>query len=907
MHAGLTSQFIHLNGGIMAKPVFLSMGGEADTKFAKQVKNLLPDPMVYFYQRSGEEGAKFRPEIEVEVQGCRLFVLFWSDDYFMSNHAKFELALFKKAVEAGHDADLLIVPTTRKHPNIQGNWTNPINSVNEYVLGRWRYERAVFQGDDPQRVAENIRRKLAKARLIDRALVARPSLFAQLKTTFARPNYQTVQFGLVWGFEGDGRRTALRQYMTAAHVNLTPRYVPLDTTEGPEDLLLRLYEYATPKHRQEVLQEAKSKRDGVAKAIRATLYAAGESKSYYVIALSRFTAADSGTLPFWLADVFSNIPPGNAPLAFVVVPNPITDAQMRFYPLSARARVQGLEEDEMKELVYKLSQEDSDPQRWTEERRTLVARVSGSSPSLCHAIMYAMSTEPTLDFLSKIADREADVFSANISALVGYIVNQFKERPGDLLALRLIERLGATSKQTLDAIFANRSDTESYDLYQLREYGLVEHLSGDIYRVPPLVQRRLGDALWSAGVSKQEVDSVLARFASELITENDEYGAVFASNKVAALLRTGTPVPAELDSYLTAATLFKAGLERYSNNEFVTAHSILQQAMRRLQEGVNLDPLTLIEIARYYGLASARIEKFEDVAVARSFLRDRALESRSTQAEAMVAFLDGFEARVRGHYRDAVSSFEDSRRKLEQVHFAERQRGAVLTELSRALLRLDPPEFDRAVSIAEEAYNQTKVVHNLNGFLRAKLARLEGVLFDGPSDVFQKEVEEINDFLGLLTEMCQRSGQDFHFVRRADLSRILAYQQKQSGESNRLDLTEAILFIEQALKLKRFAPTIARRWYLKLFDEMSDCSLELIKETEPILRTTEIQDRVHIKDALTIAVIVRARKNQEDARRLLRQYQDHLSDGVRNLLNRIIANRGQLGNKVTDYSRLDRI
>jgi hypothetical protein len=891
----------------MVRPVFLSMGGRADTKFAKQVKDLLPDPMVYFYQRSGEEGTNFRPEIEAEVQACRLFVLFWSDDYFKSEHAKRELALFKKTVEAGHDADLLVVPTTRRHPNIQGKWVNPVNTLEEFILGRWRYERAVFQGDDPQRVAENVRRKLAKARLIDRALVARPALLSQLKTALSRPNYQTVQFGLIWGYEGDGRRTALRQYMNAAHVNLTPRYVPLDTTEGPEDLLLRLHDHATPAHRQDVLETAKSKKDGVAKAIRTALYAAGESKSYYVVALSRFTASDSGSLPFWLADVFASIPPGNAPLAFVVAPNPITDAQMRFYPLSARVRIQGLEEDEMNELVYKLSQEDPDPARWTDDARALVSRVSGSSPSLCHSVMYAVSTEPSLDFLSRIAEREADVFSANISALVGYLVNQFKGRPDDLLALRLVERLGPTSKQTLDSIFASRGSAESYDLYQLRDYGLVEHLSGDIYRIPPLVQRRLGDALWAAGVSKQDVDAVLGKFAGELIVEGDDYGAVFASNKVTAQLRTNTAVPAELDSYVTAATLFKTGLERYTNNEFGTAHAILQQAMRRLQSGATLDPLTQIEIARYYGLASARIERFDEVAVARAFLHSSAVNARRAQARAMIAFLDGFEARVQGRYPDAVRSFENARELLNEVRFAERQRGAVLTELSRALLRLNPPAFDRAVSIAEEAYKQTRVVHNLNGLVRAQLARLEGVFFDRPQQAFRDGVEEINSLLDLLTEMCERSGQDFHLVRRADLSRILAFKRKQSGESTRLDLSEAIRLVELALRLKHFSPTVSRKWYLKVFDETADHSNELIKETEAALRSPAKEDRAHLKDALTVAVVVHARRSQEAARQLLRQYAGHVNDGFRNQLNRIIANNGQVGGTVTDYSRLDRI
>lgn len=892
----------------MAKPVFLSMGGEADTKFAKRVKDLLPDPMVYFYQRSGEEGVKFRPEIEAAVQGCRLFVLFWSESYFKSEHAKIELALFKKTIErTGRDADLLVVPTTRRHPNIQGKWKNPITSLEEDILGHWRFERAVFQGDDPQRVAENIRRKLAKARLIDRALVPRLNLIAQFDLALTRANYETAQFGFVWGFEGDGRRTALRQYMAGAHVNLTPRYVALDTTEGPEDLLLRLYDHASPKQRQAVLQLAESKKDGVAKAIRTALYTAGESKSYYVIVLSRFTASDSSPLPFWLADVFGSIPPGNSPIAFIVVSSPVSDAQMRYYPQGARIRVQGLDENEMNELVYKLSREDPNPARWTDERRSLVARISGSSPGLCHTIMYAMSTESSLEFLGRIANREAEIFSANISAIVNYIVSQFKGRHGDLLALRIIERLGATSKQTLDTIFSAQNEAESYDLYQLRDFGLVEHLSGDIYRVPPMLQRRLGDALWAAGPSKEEVDTVLGEFARRLIAEDDEYGAVFASNKVAAQLRTNTPVQAELTSYLTAATLYKAGLERYTNNEFVTAHSILQRALQRLQEGANIDAITQIEIARYYGLASARIENPEGVMKARAFLQDAGMRLRPAQAEAMVSFLDGFEARLQWRHTDAVRSFENAREQLEDVGSAERQRGAVLTELSRALLRIVPPNYNRAVSIAEEAYSQMKVVHNLNGLLRARLARLEGKFFNALLTDFEIEVAAINDYLELLTEMCERSGQDFHLVRRADLSRIITYRRKQSGELPILDLTEAIRFVEEAIMRKRFLPTLSHRWFLKMFDQASNHTLELIQETDEVLKATQIQDKAHFRDAVTIAVVARARLDQRQAKEMLNKHYDILADNHRRMLNQIINNHGKLSDEIDEYSRWDRI
>lgn len=887
----------------MTRPVFLSMGGKSDTKLAKKVKELLPDPMVYFYQHSGEEGVEFRPEIEAEINGCRLFVLFWSEEYFKSEHAKTELAMFKRLVAEGAAKDILVVPTKRKFPNIQGTWKNPLSSREEYILDRWRYERAVYESGDPTRIAENIRRKLEKAQIINRAMVPRPHLLAEIKKSLARPNFQTVQFALVSGYEGDGRRTAIRQHMESAHINLTPRYVPLDTTEGPEDLLLRILNNSNHSRRREILEGVK-KKGTHAKAIRTLLFESVESKNYYVIVLNRFTASDSGSLPSWLSDVFGNIGNGNAPIAFLVVPNPVTDSQKQYYPYAARIRIAGLDELEMDELVHKLVAEDKDPRRWTEDKMRIVVKISGSSPSLCQAIMYAMSTEPNLDFLDRIAQREAEIFSANISALVGYLVQQFKDRPGDILALRIVERLGIVSKRTLDEIFEIQGNIHPYDLYQLHEFGLIERLLDDTYRIPPLVQRRLGDALWASEIHKN-IDDLLLAFAKQMSFDEEDLSSVYASNKVTTQLRTLTSIPKNLELYVTTGTLFKTGLERYSKNEFDAAYTILQRAMRRLLEGAEIDSITQIEIARYYGLSAARQGQNNDVQIACDFLRGGNFQSRSSQAEAIALFLTGFQFRMEGRSREAVVNFEGAREKLRNIKFAERQRGAILTELSRAYLRLNPPQYDKAVATAQEAYDQTKVVHNLSGLIRAKISRFSAYQIGSPQQ--QDDESNIRDLIALLTEMCQRSNQDFHLAREADLERVLAFKRKQSGDSKIIDLTKAIQLNTAALAIKRMDQTKSEIWVLKLFDQMHDHVDELITETTVALESEGEQDKTFLRNAAVVKIIATSRKNQGGARGLLRKYMRLMDDYYRRLVNRIIDEKGAVGESMEDYLSLDRI
>lgn len=891
----------------MTRPVFFSMGGEKDGAFAKQVKDLLPDNMVYFYRRTGVEGVPFRGEIETELQSCRLLVVFWSEDYLASEAAKLELAFYRRLVEGqGHgNREVLVVPVRPDGPNIQEKWTNPITQKeDDFILGRWRLDRALDPAPDPQKVADQVLRKMERSNLSGRVLVSRPSVIEDIKRAVEMPGYQAHEFLFVVGFEGNGRRTALRQYMSSSYGNLTERAVGFDSSEGPEDLLLRMLESSgvAAKAREEIIASIKAGITTAIKELRKVVHEARAGKSYFVLTLDRFAAVDTVGVPFWVTDAFVNFGAGNAPLVFLVTSNPVSDELLAHFPKAGRVRVPGLDEKEMGELVHRLSLEDREPQRWTAEAKAKVVAASGGSPSLCQTIMYAMVSGGSMDFLDVIAKREEESFSANMSALLQHIISRFQNRRNEVLALKVIERLGLTSKTALDEILEPITQG-SYNLYELLEYGLLERLSDGIYRIPPLIQRRLGFLLLDS-FQDENLDALFARFAQKVMVTTDDYGTVYATNKILSGLRSGADAPG-LGAYLTTAMLFKVGIERYSSENYVHAHSLLSRAMDKLDEkGTVVDASTQVEIARYFGLASARVKAENDVQRACGFLSQRfAGSGRARQASAIAKFVKGFELRVKSEANKAIPEFESAIDLLEGVRRAERQRGAILTELSRAYLLRKPPNCDRAVSAAQRAYGEKQTVHNLSGLIRALIQRLIEEDFDDRK--FEAHVKDIRTELALLDEMSRRTGSDFALIRLSDLERVIILRLSER-QGLPVNLSVPIRLIDEAHELRRRDQTQAQGWMLRLADQGQDHGSRVLAEAQRVLDNPTRYLPSHVDQAVKAKIVVLARTSRSAALSVLQQHQSSLTPGPRAYLKNVIDQRGIIPPTNKGYMELSR-
>lgn len=846
-------------------PIFLSMGGVRDTALAEKVKDHLPDGLVYMYTRNGEEGTAFRREIEAEVNNCTLFVVFWSEDYLASPHAVLELATFKRSgepIDSGRD--LLVVPTSRKAPNIQRRWKNPINEKEEFTLGRWRLDRAVSPERDAEGIAELIKRKLDSLGFSNSIFVQRSDVQKSIAAALDAGDYYRREFVFVSGSEGDGRRTAIKMYMEGSR-HLLPKFLPFDNAEGPEDVLERLLEYSgeSTGAQLEIVRKVSNGEADPIKEIRKIIHRFRTSRNYLVLIMDRYSGVDPSVgIPNWVSKAVEPFKTGRAPLIFFVTSNPVTDDLLRHFPSAGKAKIPGFEEREIRQLVFDLSSVDPDPNRWTAEKQNLVAKISGSSPSLCQSIMKLAASEPDLQHLDKIARTEEEKFSASLTGLVNYIVEKFKDSIPDIVAMQVVEKLGIVAKSTLDDIM-QMQHIGSYDLYGLLQYGVFEQLSDNLIRIPPLLQRRLGFVLWNDRRAR-ELDKVLQDFGSKELTIDDGHGVVYMSNKAAASLRSGDDAQAEIAPFITLSMLFKAGIERYIEEDYETAHTILRRAIDRLtRSSANVDEQIFIELVRYFGLAAARLRNDADVEKARVLLSERFLGTKKEkQATAMASFLSGFLFRMQGDHKDALLQFQDADNILKDIRHAARQHGAVLTEISRANLRLNPPRLDAAVRAAKLAFERQDAIHNLNSLVKAKIYKF------AYSESDNGQMAEINSLLQSLKKTSERSGREFHLVREADLEFVVALKNSYKNGSP-LDLSRSIKVLDQALAVRRVDQNQFFMWKLKALHEVSDFSASVIAEANAVYTSQNDIPEFRKASALKAMIMAYAKIDSRRAHQLI--------------------------------------
>lgn len=759
----------------MKKSVFFSVGGAEDLHLAEAVKKLLPDNIIYLYTKTGEEATSINSEIDKAINSCKIFVVFWSEDYLKSIHCQIELAKFKKICNTNKDQerDIIILPCKTEHPNIQSKWKNPITQLDEFVFGQWRDNRAIEAAPDAARVKEVILKKLNQLQPTTEILIPRGQLIDQLYQASLADEINSREVIFVTGHDGHGRRTLITQFMRGTYGEKVERRVTLDVMQGPEDLVIALMEAkGVPKSvREETLEKLNQGALSATKIAREILHAGRDDNSYYIISFDRNTGLDLFHVPDWVYSILSVFQKGNAPLIFIVAASGAVNESASRLPQSTKITVPSLEDKEIERLVHLLALRDILPERWTSESKRYVAQASGHNPSLCKMIMRTAVTENSLDFLQEIAERATNSFAQGLSAAINYCTNKYKNKAGVLTALAVVEKIGLTSNRALNEILAPLLNGEEIDIYQLREDGLVEQLSDGLLRIPPLIQRRLGSSLWGS-IDNSEIDRLFQSFSSKFLISHDDYGPIYSSNIVSVASRSGKAIPAALDKYVTTATLFKAGLDSYSEKNFKQAHSILLRAFERLKGESSLDLSTQLEVARYTGLACARQNDEHNLNQVYSFLFQRFEGSKKKkQANGMIHFIRGFYARRNNVWQTAINELNAALSTLKDISHTQRQRAAIFTELSYVYMEKTIPDYEQAKAYSERAHHEIDVTHTLNAYIKARILHsFREVNWHSESDR-EREIDAIKMLIDDLASRLKGTNFSFHTERRDDLWR----------------------------------------------------------------------------------------------------------------------------------------
>ncbi|MDP1615527.1 MAG: toll/interleukin-1 receptor domain-containing protein, partial [Methylococcales bacterium] len=637
----------------MPHPVFISVASE-DVDYARKIKEGFSDDTAYFYEKTGIEGADWPKEIEEEVQFCECFVILWSANYIQKNWTLRELAIAAKRIASKTLRSWLIIQID--DTSLSPRLINPLTSLNEDLLSSFRAKyRSVglpFRVTAAQRAVDNALARVKPPRL---PILARTELQDQLRQAFSINFRERNPLTFVSGLNGTGRKTLVKCVMESDFRHLTPHLVTLEVADGPDDLLLKLWLDVLNVPSDEVRRQLNAFRKGKlsAKVLTSTALKNIATNRGYLIINIDIPNDYVSPIPAWVNECFNNLSIGVAPILFLVIPRRIPDHILADFHHTALIHVPTLEQHESRDLTFRLIQSiDLHPTRWTEKHESSIVKRGGGNPELIQKLVIMACRQSSLDFIEHQLDPVVEHFLEYLGEWVEHSLTHLGAmREEGILLLSIIDRLGIADLAALSDARLSLSKVASASvgevLYNLSNIGLIEQLNGGVFRIPPLVRMKINFHL-NKGELGKTVDQCLHKFAEHpLDLGRDENGATFILNALEAKLLTDIELTEQENAYVSAALMFRAGLQRYWRGDYFHAYSLLQRVFN-MRATVNNEDVRL-EITRYFGLAAIREERdWHDVEFA---LKNEFTQSRYKQkSDSMYHFLKAFSCRLNGEY-----------------------------------------------------------------------------------------------------------------------------------------------------------------------------------------------------------------------------------------------------------------
>lgn len=874
----------------MPHPVFISVASE-DSDYARKIKGGFSDDTAYFYEQTGIEGADWPEEIEEEVQFCECFVILWSANYIQKNWTLRELAIAAKRIASKTLRSWLIIQID--DTSLSPRLINPITSLNEDLLSsvraKYRSVGPPFRVTAAQRAVGNALARVKPSRL---PILARTELQNQLREAFSINFRERNPLTFVSGLNGTGRKTLVKCVMESDFGHLTPHLVTLEVADGPDDLLLKLWIDVLNIPPDEVTRQLKALRKGKLNTkvlITHAVKDVASNKGYLIINIDIPNDYVS-PIPAWVKECLNDLPIGGAPILFLVIPRRIPEYILTDFHHTALIHVPTLEQHESRDLTIRLIQAlDLHSTRWTEKHEDSIVKRGGGNPELIQKLVIMACRQQSLDFIEHQLDPVVEHFLEYLGEWVEHSLTHLGSmREEGILLLSIIDRLGIADLAALSDARLSHSKVASAPagevLYKLSNIGLIEQLNDGVFRIPPLVRMKISFHL-NKGELGKTVDQCLHNFAEHpLDLGRDENGATFILNALEAKLLSDIELTEQETAYVSAAFMFRAGLQRYWRGDYFHAYRLLHRVFD-MRATVNNEDVRL-EITRYFGLAAIREEKnWLDVELA---LKNEFTNSRyKEKSNSMFHFLTAFSHRLNGEYDSACEEYKKAYDAINNTLHNNRQLGTILSEWARSLLNTYQPDFELAIKLANQAYSLSSSPHNLDVLMRALLVQVS--MQEGLTDEeVQAKLDEFDKKRAILENKSLEGGFDFHRMRRIDFMEYKANEAKRSGSVDQLDLRSAIQLAREVYDTNHRDDVLMKVWQLTYHNEVNRDMNSLHSEVQQFLDDNPNANKRHRSHAiywLIYSLDISLPNKRNKAESLFQQYRHTLSGKYKRELN----------------------
>lgn len=693
-----------------AFPIFYSVSSD-DLDFAAKVWDHFPDDWIYLYSKTGEEAVHMWDEIsERELPRAKIMVIFWSRNFLKAKGCIREI----KQAEGLFERKLLR-PLVLRLDDCPLSWTDDFPEDAKEVFSALK--KALDYRTSRENVSIDQAIELVK-RVSDPLLASkhprlpRPELLQSMRSSLQLSNdrFRFLPAAWVSGFNGVGRETIVREY----NRNFVPNGhgVNIDVNEAtlPRQLLLRLESEGLGASHQRLVELQDATFDSESQAIADAIGRVVDAGNYLILRHNRIIE-ERIELPEWLDDVVNSLEPTTRSKIFIIsqVPPP-PERRVRCLAKMATQRVPTIDQHVLLEYCYQLiGYFDQHPDRWTEDVVNQVVSAAGGNVGFLVSLVRAVSQIEDLDLIAALIAAEGAPMVEQMTVYARWAFKQLADFPDEQRTLVFLNDVSPCDTLDLERVI-KPSRSMLRVLGKLLELGLVEREAENLYRLTPLLARRLSRELIRPELLEWQRKALLGYVQNPTDFETSDHEFLRIESRIqAAMISPEVQLPESIARFVSAAHWLQAGIRLYHANRRDAAYRLLRKAYEHRNEFAQS---TRVEILRYYCLSATRLRKFPE-----SELCIGLLES-SHQTKAMAAFLRGNMHEFKGEYFEAIEWFEKA---LDLNRGKDTRLEHTYRPLVACILRTKSPDFRKAESYALEYVKLRRTIFSLMSLSRVYL------------------------------------------------------------------------------------------------------------------------------------------------------------------------------------------
>ncbi|PTW62353.1 hypothetical protein C8N35_101395 [Breoghania corrubedonensis] len=693
-------------------PIFFSVSSK-DIEFAEATWQKFPDDWVYLYSKTGRHGVHMWDEIALtELPNAKVMVIFWSRNFPESTGCIREIKQAVSLYRLGSHIPLIL-----RLDDYPLSWRDGICEDQKPVFEALK-PLADYRASDPDVSVEKAKALISQVAepLLEseHPRMPRHDMVKALRKVLEKDRFSLVPTCWVSGFNGVGREALVRSMNRDLLPNGLGFVLEVNEAMLPRQLYLRIESEAFGADVARLKHLSEASDDNDLQLIADAVDRISANGNFLILRHTRLVQ-ESVELPEWIDDVAAKLRPETRSKLFIISQLPLMGQRLvKCRDFVVPFRVSTVDENQMVEFCYQLiGHFDNNPHRWREDDVLRIVRAAGGTVGFLVSLVRSASRIESFDDIEVMLAQEDERMAESITVYLDWAFSQLKGNAEEQKTLIFLNDVSPCHIADLEAI-VQPAESMLRVLSRLIGLGLVERETDDLYRLTPLLARRLSTTLIRPELIKwvEEAQRSFASTPFEAISSNErgEHEYIRLESKIQAGLLSGSvDLPDIAYGFVSAAHWFQAGIRLYHARKFKPAFSLLKKAHEKRD---HFRDASRMEIDRYFCLAATRMRKY---LLAESCIQRLSSDYRN---KPIAAFLRADLLEYKRQFPEAIQKYEEA---LRLNSGKDRRREFIYRPLIRCILKSNNPDFERAARIAKDYVDLKRTVFSLFSLARVYL------------------------------------------------------------------------------------------------------------------------------------------------------------------------------------------